>query len=303
MHLKLRLRYLFASIFLFHSYAAYSCEPPQDCLLANSWQLSVAVGLGVRSNPLVDGDNIPLVILPDIAWYGEAAYFDNGELGYQWYDKQNQAFTTFMHIDSERAFFSFSHAANIFSSLTAVDSNSLETDFSSLNAVDSNSPETDVPEQPDIPELSKDKVASRDWAVNAGIRWHYRRQNAEWKVSIEREISGVHQGAKFQLSYRHHWLWQDWQISLTPAVVWKSDKLIDYYYGIDARDNVDSQFFYQGTAGWQPRISLSLQKPLNDRWLWLLRASYQRLHSGMSDSPLVREENIQSVFFGLAYGF
>lgn len=285
MYLKVML--VFVSLSLLACSLAQACEQRQDCVPENSWQLGVAIGVGVRSNPLVDGDNIPLILLPDIAWYGETAYFDNGELGYQWYNNNKQAFTSFIHLDSERAFFSFWHPANTLSPLESLGG--------------------EVPvagsDEPPRTELSKNDVASRDWAINAGIRWHYRLKNTEWKLTIEKDVSGVHQGEKLQISYQHHWQWRDWQISLTPALVWKSKKLIDYYYGIDARDKVDSQFFYPGSAGWQSRLSLTMQKPLNDKWLWLLRASHQRLHSGMSDSPLVRENNIQSVFFGLAYRF
>ena len=119
---------------------ANACEQQLECLFPNSWQLSVAVGVGVRTNPLVDGDNVPLLILPDIAWYGEAAYFDNGELGYQWYEEDTHAFETFVHLDAERSFFSFWDPANIFLPL--------DTSFVS-------SPDFDNPEQAAPLEVSK----------------------------------------------------------------------------------------------------------------------------------------------------
>jgi MipA family protein len=36
-------------------------------LRKSSWQLGLAFGVGVKASPLVDRDDIPLVILPDIA--------------------------------------------------------------------------------------------------------------------------------------------------------------------------------------------------------------------------------------------
>jgi outer membrane protein len=285
--LKLSLRYVFASIFLFHSYAAYSCEPPQDCLLPNSWQLGIAVGLGVRSNPLVDGDDVPLLLLPDIAWYGDAAYFDNGELGYQWIDSETQAFETFIHLDEERSFFTFWSPSNI---------------FLPFNGTALATPDAGPAPQPPT-QISVDDVASRKWALNAGFRWHYKQKTGEWQLSMEKDISDVHKGEKLHLSYQHNWQWQEWRMALKTTAIWKSEKLVDYYYGISARDNVSAQFFYNGEAGWQPKLSLHLQRPLNSSWLWLLNASYQKLHTGMTDSPLVREKDIQSVFSGLAYRF
>jgi outer membrane protein len=281
--LKLNLRYMFSSIFLFYSYSSYSCEPPKDCLLANSWQISIAVGLGVRTNPLVDGDDLPLLLLPDVAWYGDASYFDNGEFGYQWIDADTHAFETFVHMDEERSFFSFWSPSNIF----------LSTDALAVEVSDSGS----------ALEVSIDQVASRKWALNAGFRMHYRQKHGEWSLSLEKDISTVHKGEKLHLSYQHQWQWQEWRMALKIAAIWKSTKLSNYYYGISARDNVSSQFFYQAKAGWQPKLSLHLQRPLNRNWLWLLNASYQQLHAGITNSPLVLEKDIQSVFSGFAYRF
>lgn len=282
------LRFLLLVVFSQISSLAFACEPEENCTSVNQWQLGVAFGVGVRTNPLVDGENIPLVILPDIAWYGESAYFDNGELGYQWIQDPQQAFSTFVHLDTERAFFSFWHPSNVFMPLR-VEGNQ-----------DSGA---NVAELPDSPALSINAVASRDWAVNAGIRWHYYNQSGEWTLSAEQDISGVHQGGKLSLSYQHHMQWQDWKMSLKPALIWKSAQLINYYYGIDARDSVDEQFYYRATAGWQPSLTMSLQKPINEKWQWFFRASYQYLHPGMRHSPLVKQNNIQSAFFGLAYRF
>lgn len=282
------LRLLLLIVFTLISNLVFACELKENCTPVNQWQLGVAVGLGVRTNPLVDGDNIPLIILPDIAWYGESAYFDNGELGYQWIQQPNQALATFIHLDSERAFFSFWHPANV---------------LFPLSAESIQDPDVTVSELPNTPELSKNAVAARDWAINAGVRWHYYSQNSEWTVSAEHDVSGVHQGGKLKLSYQHHMQWQNWSISLTPALVWKSTQLINYYYGIDTADNVDKQYYYQGKAGWQPSLSVTMQKPINDKWQWLLRASYQHLPAGMSNSPLVKQHNIHTAFFGLAYRF
>jgi outer membrane protein len=90
-----------------------ACSEDETCIEKSSWHLGIAFGLGIKTNPLVDGDDIPLVIMPDIAWYAEQAYFDNGELGYQWINQPKVAFETFLQLDRERAFFSFLHPANI----------------------------------------------------------------------------------------------------------------------------------------------------------------------------------------------
>jgi outer membrane protein len=267
---------------------ANACEQQLECLFPNSWQLSVAVGVGVRTNPLVDGDNVPLLILPDIAWYGEAAYFDNGELGYQWYEEDTHAFETFVHLDAERSFFSFWDPANIFLPL--------DTSFVS-------SPDFDNPEQAAPLEVSKNDIASRKWAINGGVRWHIYQKNSEWLLSLETDVTSVHNGSKLNLSYQQRWQLGNWRVAMTPSLIWKSDKLVDYYYGVSSRDKVDSTLYYRANGGWQTKLAFTAQTQLTEHWMWLFMGSYQTLHSGMTDSPLIQEKDIKSIFIGLAYRF
>ena len=268
---------------------SFACERNEKCLGVNEWQLGIALGLGVTSNPLVGGDDIPLVILPDIAWYGEAAYFDNGELGYQWLDQNSSSFVTYLNLDTERAFFSFWHPANILLPVNR---------FNQI--ANAEAPSISGPEQISV---SIDKVSRRNWAVMGGGRWYYRQSNAEWQLSLEKDLSGTHNGEKMDLNYQYFWQWATFRFTTQVKMIWKSSALVDYYYGIKMRDNVDPSFFYQASSGWQPAINLSLQKKMQNNWYWLSRISLQKLHSGMTNSPLVEEGNIYSVFSGFAYQF
>ena len=126
---------------------------------------------------LVNGKNIPLVILPDVAWYGEKAYFDNGELGYQWLNQPKFSVETYLQLDRESALFSVLHPANILIP-NASASNSITspaTSEGSDSVADSILPDESL--SPVFPEnqkqdnsLSIDDVASRKWAINGGIR-------------------------------------------------------------------------------------------------------------------------------------
>jgi outer membrane protein len=276
-------------LLLFSVGQTFACERNEKCLAVNEWQLGIALGLGFTSNPLVGGDDIPLVILPDIAWYGEAAYFDNGELGYQWLDQKSYSFVTYLNIDTERAFFNFWHPANILLPVNR---------FNQIAAADA--PGISGPEQLSV---SIDSVSRRNWAVMGGGRGYFRQNNAEWQLSLEKDLSGTHNGKKLDLSYQYFWQWPTFRFSTQFKMIWKSRALVDYYYGIKKQDNVDPSFFYQASSGWQPAIVMSLQKKMQNNWYWLSRISIQKLHSGMTNSPLVEEGNIYSVFSGFAYQF
>ena len=279
------LRLIVLSLLLLSSLAK-ACEVDSQCIEQSNWQIGIALGLGARSNPLVDGDTMPMVVLPDIAWYGEAAYFDNGEIGYQFLNDRQYAAEVFASVDTERAFFSFWQPGNIF--------------FSS-DMLTSSLPSFDIEQQ--TPDVSINDVASRDWTINGGIRGHWYVGNSEWKVSWQQDIMNVHSGNKFVFGYSHFWQHNDWTYSLAIEGHWKSRKLLDYYYGLSFKDGVPLDLLYQAQSGWQPKISVGINRPINKRWQFVLRASYQRLNSGMYNSPLVDKKSVQSIFIGAAYRF
>ena len=275
------------------SRAECALDEPQ-CVAENQWQLGIAIGIGVKQNPLQDGDNIPLVLLPDIAWYGESAYFDNGELGYQLYNDNNFAMETFVSINDERAYFSFWHPTNIlFSQFQLSNSIAPENggDFGSeLDATDKIS-------------VSIKDIGKRKWALDAGLRVHYWQGDNQWQVSLKQDVSSVHKGMQASLSYLYHWQSGSWSMSLKPQLQWKSSKLLDYYYGLDATDNVDIKYFYQATSGWFSTLTLLAVKPFAEDWSILFKASATHLADAMSDSPIVNKDNIISAFIGVAHRF
>jgi outer membrane protein len=280
---------------IFVSGTILACSEDETCIEKSSWQLGIAFGLGVKSNPLVDGDDIPLVILPDIAWYAEQAYFDNGELGYQWLNQPKYAFESFLQLDRENAFFSFWHPANIL----------VPSEFSSpaspASPVSPALPTQDV--QNDQRNLSVDEIAHRKWAINGGIRGHYFLSTGEWQLTFQQDISNVHKGQQVGLEYTHRWQWQMFRLGLRIGTDWKSARLIDYYYGVSQRDTDLTEFYFKGKSGWQPYVSISAQKPINKNWSWLANIGYRRLPDSLTNSPLIEQSNIHNVFLGVAYRF
>lgn len=284
---------------MFISSTILACSGNETCVEKSSWQLGIALGVGIKTNPLVDGDDIPLVILPDIAWYAEQAYFDNGELGYQWLNQPKFAFETFLQFDRERAFFSFLHPANILIPTESAVGNLPDPNEADGSVIDL--PPENVPNSQRI--LSIDEIASRKWAINGGIRGHYFLSNGEWQLTFQQDISNVHKGQQIGLDYSHRWLWQSFRLGLRIGADWKSARLIDYYYGVSQRDTDLTDLYFNGESGWQTYMSINLQKPINENWSWLANIGYRRLPDSIKNSPLVEQSTISNVFLGVAYRF
>jgi outer membrane protein len=289
---------------MFVSGTILACSGNDTCIEKSSWQLGIALGVGVKTNPLVDGDDIPLFILPDIAWYAEKAYFDNGELGYQWISQPKFAFETFLTLDRESAFFSFFHPANFLGPTQGTSTSSpdepVSPDFSGpLEPSDA----TGEDKQYNQRNLSIDEIANRKWAVNGGLRGHYFSTFGEWQLALLQDISNVHEGQLVALQYSRKWLWRDLQMRLRLGTDWKSAALLDYYYGVSKRDTTLTEYYFNGKSGWQTYMSINVLKPINENWSWLAKMSYRRLPNSLTDSPLVEQNNIRNVFLGVAYRF
>ncbi len=284
---------LIALFFTSHFTFAQECIDESVCVDQGQWQIGVALGAGVRTNPLVDGKNIPLVVQLDLAWYGENAYFDNGELGFTWLSKSRFDVDTYLSLDRERTSFSALDPANIF-------------------VPDSTPSEPSIPIEPDnggdgdlntdLTESSRD-IARRKWAILFGNQIRYFGENYRLSLALETDISGVHKGQRASLQYQHFWSGEKWRFSVMPSLNYQSDKLTDYYYGLSERDQVTPEQLYKASGGIQPQLTIQYTYQLSARWHFISNASYLKLHTGLRNSPIVNDNNITNIFIGAGYRF
>lgn len=268
-----------------------------NCASVGSVQLSVAIGGGVRTNPLHSGDNLPLILLPDIAWYGERFYLDNTEAGYQWLNTENMAFETFVSLNSERGNFSRGHASNFILAGTVPDGALTEDHTDMTPAL----PDQENTGQPRF--LGTDDVAKRDWALDAGMRFHWYQGATEFSVALLQDITSVHRGQQAVMSLKQTWKKGKWRAAGALSVTWKSANLLDYYYGIDRRDDVDTSWFYEADSGLFPAVRLSISRELTTQWHLIGFVKYTHLDDAMTLSPLVQKDEQITMFGGITYRF
>lgn len=61
---------------------AQEWECTTDCVEVGQWRFALGVGVGFRENPLHKGDGTPLIVLPEVEYYGKRFFLKNFELGY-----------------------------------------------------------------------------------------------------------------------------------------------------------------------------------------------------------------------------
>src|SRR5690554_2272695 len=99
---------------LAHGAKANPCGPEQsDCVAVGEWEFSLGIGLGLRSNPVVNGNDIPLVLIPQVSYYGQRFFIENLELGYTLIDRPKVQFNALLTPGGDGLYFFRSGWRNI----------------------------------------------------------------------------------------------------------------------------------------------------------------------------------------------
>jgi outer membrane protein len=86
----------------------------EDCVAVGNWNFSVSLGAGIRTNPLINGRDIPLVIIPQVSYYGSHFFLDNLDLGVTLVDSDANTLSLVASPGYDRVFFYRDDLQNIF---------------------------------------------------------------------------------------------------------------------------------------------------------------------------------------------
>ena len=185
----------------------------EHCVAVGNWDLGVSLGIGIRSNPVENGDEVPLIVLPSIAWHGKRFWLQNLDFGFTLFDAGQSQANLLVTPSFDRLYFERSDSRNFF----------LDADFSSpLDSVGEStsglSPEADPgpgsePEQENLltpaatenplPPASdkKPSLDDRDLAILGGIEYSFWRGPNTWQLQLLHDITGTHNGAEVRGSW------------------------------------------------------------------------------------------------------
>lgn len=288
------MKYLLLLFILFSQFTLAKCiSTNEQCAPLNEWELSLGIGAGVLTNPLHGADNIPLVIIPKISYYGEKIFFENNALGYSLYEKNAFSFSAIGLINRENAFFNRWHPNNVFVPSIA-------------NGITESSPSFDQEINQDMPSsaINFDHVAKRKWAFDIGIQtnWFISEKN-HFKIQVLHDVNSVYNGFNGQIEFNHRFSLVNTRWQITTGLNWLSRQQVDYYYGLGAKDKIEFSNFYQGKSALNPYIKIQSSYKLNNNWRITFSAQKEFLSSAISDSPLVKDNVIEMIFLGVVYAY
>ena len=268
------------------------CQKDGDCIAVGEWDISIAFGYGNKTNPLKDYDDIPLYVIPSIAYYGESWFFDNFNFGYTLTEQENFTINLATSYSDERAFFYRWDPANIFLP-QSVNVDSVR-DLPAIGGFETQ----DVSQPPVLNELE-----SRNFTVYGGVELFWYGKLGILKIAAAHDLLNVHNGQEVNISWTYSLAVTDWRFDLTLKTEWKSSEIIDYYYGIRTSESAYWSEEYQPSSDWSNAIELTTRYRISPTWDLLFAARYTQLADEIIDSPIIDEEYSSSYFVGAAYRF
>jgi MipA family protein len=254
-------------------------DPSEDCVAVGRWNFSVALGAGVRTNPLHHGQDIPLLVIPQFSYYGKRFFLDNLDPGVSLYEDESNTLSLIASPGYDRVFFYRSDLQNFF--VGGFQSQIGQIPDSQGNYVDGLGIEI-RPRHPAITYL-------------AGPEWTFTRAGMTGQLDVLHEITGRHHGNEIRagLGIPLGYLAGTWKANV--GFTWKSAALVNYYYG------------YPGIydPGWalNPFAKIGYSRPLSRRWKLDAFVHCERLGNGIANSPIVGPRYVKTAFIGATYVF
>jgi outer membrane protein len=257
------------------------------------WRIGAALGYGLRTNPLIQSDDIPIAIDLDLAWFGDRWFFDNGDLGVLLVDNAIVTTNLVARLNSDRAFFSKTNTKYVtFSMLPGGMTGAM------FNPVTGESvpPEQGVPPQPLSP-------PDRDYAFEVGVETLF---SGEWGQAAMRafhDVSDTHHGYEISADYSYRLGRGRFSFSPMLGLSWKSEELSDYYWGVHADEASFTLRPYEVKAGLGWEVGVRANYYLTKTTRLALSANYEQLQHSVAQSPLVEEDHALGYFAGVAWQF
>ena len=226
----------------------------------------MALGAGVRTNPLVHGADIPLVVIPQFSYYGKRFFIDNLDIGLTLVERGANTFNLIATPGYDRVYFYRNDLQNFF------------------NIVSSGTPgATKVP--PPAPRIT----------YLAGPEWTFKYGRVSGQLDLLRDATGQNNGDEIRGALGIPLLKSKGTVSANIGFTWKSAATVNYYYRVP--------LLYSGSAAFDPFIKLGYTLPLSSKWRFNAFAEYERLGNGIANSPIVAEHSVATVFVGAIYTF
>lgn len=257
--------------------------------------ITLGVGIGMRSNPVLDSEDIPVFILPEIRYYGERFFFDTDTAGLALMDIRGHMLNAVGTIGFDQVYFKSRNIGTLYIDAGAAFGSSGKNTFAEASSGEESPP----PAQ----EIDLARLHSRETAGLAGLEYAFYNQYWDLRLQLLQDITGVHEGQEVRAGLAHLFSLGGEAFEAAGGFSWQSEKLLQYYYGVEPTEVENPDLSYRANDGVSPFIRLDWRRPIANRWSWQATFHYRWLAPEIRRSPLVDESSIVTFHLGGVYHF
>ncbi len=254
------------------------CTAPSiDCVEVGQLDISVSLGIGSRSNPVLGEDDIPLVVIPQISYYGKRFFLENLDFGFTLHEGKSSTFNLIASPGYDRVFFYRDDLQNFFVS-------------GATGAITVAAP---AEGGGDFDLSHEFEVRPRRTTYLAGPEWLFQYGDIVGQVDALYEVTGRHDGYEVRAAVAAPIIQTEHSLVASAGLTWKSAEIVRYYYGIEG--------YYEPGSALSPFLKLGYTRALSDRWSINAFVHYERLGSAIADSPIVSDQGVTTAFAGVVF--
>jgi len=253
------------------------------------WRLGAGLGYGNRSNPLIQSDDIPVIVDLDVAWFGKRWFFDNGDIGFTLVDRPRFTTSVVAQLNSDRVFFGKTNTRYVNFAYSGYGRAETPLVDPEDGAVVTGPVEVVIPDRDYAIELGFETLVDGDWGAATLRAFH--------------DVSGTHGG--YELSADVSRRWTAGRVSFSPSlgVAYKSARMNDYYWGVNADESSPALPAYEAGGGFAFEGGLQANYYLSRQLRLAVSINYERLAREVAASPLAEDDYVLAYFSGLAWTF
>jgi outer membrane protein len=249
------------------------CDATSDeCVAVGRWNVSLSLGLGVRTNPLVGERDIPLVVVPQVSYYGDHFFLDNLDFGWTLGERRSSSWSLIATPGYDRVFFDRSDPQNFF-----------------IGTVDTIT-QTTSPSEAAAPAQMRLSPGHPEVTYLAGPEWTFVRAGVTGQVDALHEITGHNHGNEVRAALGLPLVDGVGSLVADVGFTWKSAAIVDYFYGVPGS--------YQPGAAVNPFLKIGYSAPLRAKWRLTAFVHEERLGDAIAQSPIVAQRYVLTVFAG-----
>lgn len=123
------------------------------------------------------------------------------------------------------------------------------------------------------------------------------------QVSLLSDVSETSEGSEVDLRYSYPVQSGLWTFETAAGATWKSEELVDYYYGVKESEVRIGRDAYQGEAALNPYAEFVVAYKLTRQWSIIGGVEVERLDDAIADSPIIDEDYDFAGYSAVMYNF